>query len=153
MKKIKSEKSLFKQNSKIAIAVTMLAVPMLYSPSTIFAQEKKVILDQLHTQEQPSDFTIYMKFTGTDDEFSIVGTDNNKHAILQNKKGELCWMDANTGNLKFLPKDFKFSHMGYKFETQVHLLGVNKNGDAIYIDALKKKFYLNQSTGEQIFVK
>src|ERR1035437_4700850 len=135
MKKLKSEKSLFKQNSKIAIAVTMLAIPMLYSPSTIFAQNG---VSQGGAYVGMNN--IIFKYTGTDDEFSIVGSDNNKHAILQNKKGELCWMDANTGNLKFLPKDFKFSRMGYKFETQVHLLGVNKNGDAIYIDALKKKF-------------
>src|ERR1035437_1676142 len=38
MKKLTSEKSLLKQNSKNAIAMIMLAVLVLYSPSTIFAQ-------------------------------------------------------------------------------------------------------------------
>ena len=149
MKKNTSKKSHFKQNTKIAIAATMLAVPMLYSPSIIIAQEKK-------STERIVDVTfkfasLFLKYKLTD--VLIAGIANN-HTIYKNNKGEYFWMDPNNGDLKFLPKDWekKNTMIFIKLYTKVTLLGVDSKGNVIQTNG-KEKFYLDPVTHNQVFVK
>ncbi|MDP1814185.1 MAG: hypothetical protein Q8K92_07015 [Leadbetterella sp.] len=150
MKKLTSKKSRFKQNTKIAIAATMLAVPMLYSPTTLFAQEKK-------STERILDVTfkfasLFMKYELHD--VFITGIANN-HTIYKNNKGEFFWVNPNNGDLKFLPKDWdkKEKYFTIKLSTKVSLLGVDSKGNVIQQNKKGEKFYLNQMNGDMVFVK
>lgn len=151
MKKLtRNKKSHFKQNTKIAIAATMLSIPMLYSPATIIAQEKKSIQSQ---QEPVLKFAnLFLKWKFSD--VLITGIANN-HTIYKNNKGECFWVDPNNGDLKFLPKDWdkKEKWVPIKMSTKVSLLGVDSRGNVIQKNNKGEKFYLNSKTGDMVFVK
>lgn len=149
MKKLTSKKSHLKQNTKIAIAATMLAVPMLYSPKTIIAQEKKSIQSQQEPFLKFADLFLKWKFT----DVLISGIANN-HIIYKTNKGECFWVNPVNGDLKFLPTgwDKKEKWVPIKLSTKVSLLGVDSKGNVIQTNG-KEKFYLDPLTHNQVFVK
>jgi len=151
MKKHSSKKSHLKQNTKIAIAATMLAVPMLYSPSTIIAQEKKSI-ESPNPDSYLKFANLFLKYKFTD-VFTTVAFSNN-HTIYKNKNGECFWVDPNNGDFKFLPKDWdkKEKYFTIKLSTKVTLLGFDSKGNLIQTNG-KEKFYIDKNTHNQVFVK
>jgi len=172
MKNHLSNKSRFKQNTKIAITATMLTVPILSLPATGFAQEKKLRESPTMSQSSAENISLDLKysdiFVKIKETYSIAGLDNG-HTIYKNNKGEYFYLDPNTGDMKFISADYfaKFKvrssaegslHKNMKFGdakkfSQVSLLGVDAQGNVVQQNGKGEKFYLDPITGDQVFVK
>lgn len=182
MKKHSNKKSSLKRNTKIAIAATMLSIPMIYSPATLFAQETQTRESPTKLRESPTkgkssteNIHLYLKYSEVfpkhSEKFSIVGLDN-RHTIYKNKNGEYFFIDPNTGDMKFLSADIflkyelrssaakgqaikmlKYEYKDHKDWNAVSLLGVDSKGNVVQQNSRGEKFYLDPFTGDMVFVK
>ncbi len=153
-------------SAKLAVAATVL--PLVASPSVLYAQRPGVKMPQ-GTIQRPS--TMYLKFSDRflkyGNQLTIAGLDNG-HTIYRNSRGELFYLDPQTGDMKFVPKEtfIKWStgvkltgapltmlkYEGIKWNRPVTVLGVDAQGNVVQKNAQGQKFYLNPTTGDMVFV-
>lgn len=169
MKKPKTQKR-SGAKSKVALAATMLTVPMAAVPPKAPAQEmKKTEGSAMHKRAEWAH--IYMKFSEKmekwHDKLSIIGVDDG-HTIYKTDEDEYFWIDPATGDKKSLSSEYVIkltnanvggssSARGKVFQkveiNRVTLLGVDAKGNVIQQNSKGEKFYLNPSTGDMVFVK
>ncbi len=168
MKNQNIKKSNLVSNSKIAIAATMLSVPMFsmpfsaYGQETIQAQESTISrTSKTQSASEKQHYTIKLSNAkiAINDCF-IVGSDQG-HTVYKNEKGEFFYVEPKTGDIKLLSSSMAKDHKEWiKFSSsekhksgKVTLLGIDDNGNIIQENSRGEKFYLNPSNGDMIFVK
>ena len=167
MKKTTRKKSHSATRSKIAVAATILAIPLLSLPGTGFAEGDH----------------IYLKIRSTD-KFSIAGSSGG-HTVYKNTEGKFFYLDPH-GDMKFIsvyPPVWKigselkkapttsnaaanlqikmtdaivssYSNVArdHKHGNEVSILGVDAKGNTVNENSRGEKFYLDAITGDMIFV-
>jgi|GEM_PF-2556712 len=168
MKKTTNTRQILSTSTKIAIAATMLSVPMMTSPVTGLAQKVMnpgtvSIESSAPSASEKQHYTIKLTNATV---CKIIGVDNGR-TIYQNDKNEYFYLDTKTGDMKFLTSDFYMKHKGDKAASQsarntfmkikmdndrVTLLGIDTNGNVVQQNSRGEKFYLD-SKGDMVFVK
>lgn len=145
---MKNKKSRFGAKSKIALAATMMTVPM-------FAAAQKPKADASPTDKSASSRAANtVKLGGT---FSVVGS-HHGHTVYKNDAGQYFWIDKATGDQKFLSPDVAIKS-GYdrsahqKAKEKVTIVGKDAKGHVIQKNAQGQKFYLDPATGDMVLVK
>lgn len=175
---MKKRQSRTSRNTKAAIAATIMAVPIFGMPSKGLTQVRSAT-------EAPTKGTagkVFMKLSAVLDKHKgdvwLAGVGDG-HTIYQNSRSEFFYIDPNTGDMKFLSKDyfhkepfgstkktFVLPHVleksgtmnrsdgGHiKMEAKVKLLGVDEKGNVIQQNSKGEKFYLSLTNGDMVFVK
>jgi hypothetical protein len=148
---MKNKKSRFGARSKMALAATMMTVPM-------FAVAQKPKADASPTDKSASSRSATLKYHGT---FSVVGSYHG-HTVYKNDAGQYFWIDKATGDQKFLSSDVAVK-LGadrsatvksiYKDKEKVTVVGKDAKGHVIQKNARGQKFYLDPATGDMVLVK
>jgi hypothetical protein len=153
---------------------TALAGLSLAVPATLLAQRptlEKPVLEPMVTRAQP----VPLKFTASaccikDAAQPLIVGLNNGVPVYKNARGEYFSVNAQTGDLKFLPADafaqfhdvterarsaqsvrmVKWNYI--KYGGQVTILGVDPVGHVIHRNAQGTKFYLEPNTGDMVVV-
>ena len=167
MKKTTRKKSHSATRSKIAVAATILAIPLLSLPGTGFAEGDH----------------IYLKIRSTD-KFSIAGSSGG-HTVYKNTEGKFFYLDPH-GDMKFISvyppvwkigselkkapttsnappiipiiltdviiSSYSTGGRDHKHESEVSILGVDAKGNTVHENSRGEKFYLDAITGDMIFV-
>lgn len=164
MKNEKTKKRGLLEGSKIAIAATMMSVPMLTMPVTGFAQ-KGITADPVARTSGAKSGMHFIKISNAS-ACKIVGLENGK-PVYQNDKGQYFQLDSKTGDMKFISSDIFIKWQGesssassrslnfqkIKMDYKVSLLGIDENGNTIHQNSKGEKFYLDPKTGDMKFVK
>ena len=148
---MKNKKSRFVAKSKMALAATMMTVPM-------FAAAQKPNVDASPTDKSASSRSARIKYHQT---FSVVGSYEG-HTVYKNEAGQYFWIDKATGDQKFVSSDH-FIKQGsarsatvkstLKDKEKVTVVGKDAKGHVIQKNARGQKFYLDPATGDMVFVK
>ena len=148
--------------SKLAIAATMLAVPLALAPRPGLAQGagKQVAAPQ-GGESRLKYADIYFKWH---EQYSIAGVDQGR-TIYQNSKGDYFYLDPATGDMKFLPAAMaaKWGTIVIKGQSgreawaqkvggKVTILGIDQQGRVVQKNPRGEKFYLDPA-GNIVYVK
>lgn len=158
--------------AKVALAATMMTIPMVAAPQKASAQEAKT--DAPLMTKRAESVHLYLKYSDMMEKHKggveIVGVED-RHVVYKNTAGDLFWIDPATGDQRSLSSDYYMKiksnrssgYMKYhgikgesnehKQESKVTLLGVDAKGNVVQQNARGEKFYLNASTGDMVFVK
>jgi hypothetical protein len=145
---MKNKKSRFGAKSKMALAATMMTVPM-------FAVAQKPTPDASPTDKSASSRSATHKIGGT---FSVVGSYEG-HTVYKNDAGRYFWIDKATGDQKFVSSDAVVKQGSARAATEkqttekVTVVGKDAKGHVIQKNARGQKFYLDPATGDMVFVK
>ena len=151
---MKNKKSRFGAKSKMALAATMMTVPM-------FAVAQKPTPDASPADKSASSRSATIKCCGT---FSVVGSYKG-HTVYKNDAGRYFWIDKATGDQKFLSADAASKIVSsaagrsatvkstWKDKEKVTIVGKDAKGRVIQKNARGQKFYLDPATGDMVFVK
>jgi hypothetical protein len=148
---MKNKKSRFGAKSKMALAATMMTVPM-------FAAAQKPTPDASPTDKSASSRSATIKSGGT---FSVVGSYHG-HTVYKNDASQYFWIDKATGDQKFLSSDAVIKQgparsatvkSTWKNNEKVTVVGKDANGHVIQKNARGQKFYLDPATGDMVLVK
>ena len=95
-------------------------------------------------------------------EYSVAGVGDG-HVVFEDERGSLFYVDDATGDQKFVSRKFvikmqrdatgKSVHHTQKLSAKVTIVGVDQGGKTIMSNAVGEKFYLDDATGDMIFVK
>ena len=96
-------------------------------------------------------------------EFSIAGLEGG-HVVFEDERGNLFYVDDATGDQKFVSRKFvikmqpdaagkSIPWQWHKLSAKVAIVGVDQDGKTIMSNAVGEKFYLDNATGDMIFVK
>lgn len=167
MKKQTKIKEGLAKSSKIALAATLLSVPMFTAmPPMGFAQKtlNSGAVSKTVSPSSPGKTHYTIKLTNANIA-KIVGIQDGK-TIYKNDKDEYFWLDTKTGDMKFLSSDIfikmeasnsartSLNFLKIKIEDdRVTILGVDEKGNVINQNRRGEKFYLDSKTGDMIFVK
>jgi hypothetical protein len=146
--------------AKAAITATMIVVPMFGMASKGMAQDSAKGGTAKQTETQNKSVNVLIKWQPSFDKFKgdtwIAGVGHG-HSIYQNSRGDYFYVDPNTGDAKTVSSDYfqKGGRVGIKTNTEskVTLLGVDASGNVIQENSRGERFYLNQKTGDMVFVK
>ncbi len=168
MKKQTKIKEGLVKGTKMALAATLLSVPMFtVMPQPGFAQKTLNSGAMSKTVSPSSEMKTHYTIKLTNANVArIVGSKDGK-TIYKNDKDEYFWLDTKTGDMKFLSSDIFIKYDGDKpknrtsgqyhkhknYDMKVTLLGVDDNGNIIHQNSKGETFYLDQKTGDMIFVK
>jgi hypothetical protein len=148
---MKNKKSRFGARSKLALAATMMTVPM-------FAAAQKPTVDASPSDKSASSRSATLKSGGT---FSVVGSYKG-NTVYKNDAGRYFWIDKATGDQKFVSSDAvvkvgadRSAALKYalKDKEKVTVVGKDAKGHVIQKNARGQKFYLDPATGDMVFVK
>ena len=147
---MKNKKSRFGAKSKMALAATMMTVPM-------FAGAQKPTPDASPADKSASSRSAHtIKMGGT---FSVVGSYKG-HTVYKNDAGQHFWIDKATGDQKFVSSDVvvkqgsaRSATVKWKGNEKVTVVGKDAKGHVIQKNAQGQKFYLDPATGDMVFVK
>lgn len=179
MKKTKKQNARSTANSKIALTATLLSIPMLATPSMLFAQKTghhqttaadtaKRTLSDHQTQIDIEILKFANIFKKNHQTYSIVGLDDG-HTIYKNSRGEFFYINPENGDMKYISlmqdiqkftstgiksgKSIRYLKINLKENTKVNILGVDAVGNVLQKNSAGEKFYLDPATGDMIFVK
>ncbi len=150
---MKNKKSRFGAKSKMALAATMMTVPM-------FAAAQKPTPDASPADKSASSRSAtHVKLGRT---FSVVGSYQGR-TVYKNDAGKYFWIDKATGDQKFLSSDVAVKlgadraatvkSTTWKGNEKVTIVGKDAKGHVIQKNARGQKFYLDPATGDMVFVK
>jgi|SRR6266478_3342472 len=148
---MKNKKSRFGVKSKMALAATMMTIPM-------FAAAQKPTPDASPADKSASSRSAAIKIGGT---YSVVGSYQG-HTVYKNDAGKYFWIDKATGDQKFVSSDAVIKQgsarsaavkSAYKEQGKVTIVGKDPKGHVIQQNARGQKFYLDPATGDMVFVK
>ena len=179
MKKPSSKTS---RNTKAAIAATIMAVPIFGMPSKGLTQVRTTTETPMEGKAVKTLWKHSAVLEKHKGDIWLAGVGDG-HTIYQNSQSDFFYIDPNTGDMKFLSNDYFYkgdskdtkgstrktfvlphvleksgtaSRSGgghIKMEAKVKLLGVDNKGNVINENSKGEKFYLNQTTGDMVFVK
>ena len=95
--------------------------------------------------------TIEYKLRG---EYWVAG-DARRHNVFEDGRGNLFYIDAKTGDQKFVVRkagDKILEYSAMKYITKVRIVGVDTGGNVIMKNAKGENFYLDPANGDFIFV-
>lgn len=142
--------------SKLALTATLMTVPMLALPNASSAQkgQKRDTTSSVPTTKKT--FVIPHVLEKSGRMCAIEGVDNGR-TILKDADGRLFFLDAKTGDQKFLKVGYTIkmsnAQKTMKHKGEYKLLGLDADGNTVMQNAKGDKFYLESSTGDMIFVK
>jgi hypothetical protein len=148
---MKNKKSRFGAKSKMALAATMMTVPML-------AAAQKPNADASPTDKSALSRSATLKSGGT---YSVVGSYKG-HTVYKNDAGQYFWIDKATGDQKFVSSSVVIKQgpdrsatvkSTLKDKEKVTVVGKDAKGHVIQKNARGQKFYLDPATGDMVFVK
>ena len=168
-------------HAKAAVTAALMAVPIFGMPSKGLTQIKgnaeTTELMRKDAQKMPKD---YLKFSSSFEKMkggSWIAGVGDGHTIYENSRGEMFFMDPNTGDMKSVSSDYFIKMQGnrkafvlphvleksgtigvtdmqkHESKDAVSLLGVDEAGNVIQQNKRGEKFYLNTTTGDMVFVK
>lgn len=153
--------------SKIAIAATFLSVPLMTMPLSAQKAIRQSSAAEISLSPESSSsklhYTIKMSSATV---ARIVGVESGK-TIYQNDKNEYFYLDPKSGDMKYLSSDYLMKMPSNRAsgssifikvempdrERKVTILGIDDKGNVIQENSKKEKFYLDQKTGDMVFVK
>lgn len=143
-----------KAASSIALAAAMLAVPAVIPPQ--LRAEEPVQRSTTAVKMPDSLSSIYTKYAERFVKLSerplIVGIDAG-HTIYKNSSGEMFYIEASTGDMKFLTRKQASKLVCCKVPEKVSLVGVDNQGNTLQKNSRGEVFYLRPTTGDMVFVK
>lgn len=159
MKAYKRAKSL--RTSQIAVTAALMTVPTLAISSTpALAQRGTKTESKSETQpDSKRTFILPHVLEKSGSIHRVVGIDNEGRCILSGEDDKLFYLDAKTGDQKFVSskhtiKMTSSSTKQGKFKGGSHkILGVDASGHTILQNSRNEKFYLDPETGDMITVR
>lgn len=170
MKKSNKKNPRSAKNRKLAVAATIMAVPMLAAPA--FAQVGVQMDTAAKGKVSASRTRAYIKFQDRyiklDQALTIAGLDDG-HTVYKNSRGEYFYIDPRSGDMKFIPNEvyMKFTekyikgtsgfpkHLKYegslKHYPMVSIVGVDARGNTIMKNQAGQLFHLDPRTGDMVF--
>ncbi len=140
--------------SSIALATAMLAVPAVMPDQLSAAQPTQRSATAVKMPGSLS--SIYIKyaerFTKGSEQPLIVGVDAG-HTIYKNSRGEMFYIEAGTGDMKFLTAKQASQYVCCKVAEPVSLVGVDAQGNTLQKNGKGQLFYLDLKTGDMVFVR
>jgi hypothetical protein len=152
-----------KKNSSKSSVVTaaVIGIPLAALPSAANAQTPTPISKtSVISTVRPVETSIQIKFAyKSPTQATLVGMSDG-HPVYTNERGEYFYLDAATGDFKYLTRDQTaaftkpdaFGTIKLRTST-VTLVGIDANGNVLQKNAAGETFYLNAKTGDMVFVK
>jgi|GEM_PF-6134048 len=159
-------------SSGAALAAVLLAAPGLAAPTPDQqagqspASERSVrspgFEKQMGQTRSYAHIKIKSEFKHKGD-YSVAGVGDG-HVVFEDERGNLFYVDDATGDQKFVSRKFVIKMQAdaagksipwhwHKLSAKVAIVGVDQDGKTIMSNAVGEKFYLDNATGDMIFVK
>ncbi len=167
---MKKKSSTSSRGNKAAIVATILAVPMISTPSEVYAQrgEKETKVQRAETTRTSDTFIKFQSLQQKvgSSSVSIIGVGDG-HTIYQRPNGTKFYVDPETGDMKSVSDkywikmtetttaahDMFIKLDGIKGESSVKLVGVDADGSVIHQKPDGTQFKVHTKTGHVTLLK